>query len=366
MAEPSAIDHAIDDLRVVLPALLRSMEALVFVARHLNPPEVAAAIRAANPAEVELRTARPRLDEWPERVAGLREPLGAASDAALAAFDALGEARDLRGVFGALRFLPRAEEALFPLAPALAPVSRYFLDPPSRGDEDLQVRLSGAESSDQTGVFHVDHENGARGGFSIYVPQYYKPDRAWPLVMALHGGSGNGRAFLWSWLAAARSAGAILVAPTAVGETWALMGDDVDTPNLTRILAVVANRWRIDPGRRLLTGMSDGGTFTYISGLEVGSPFTHLAPVAAAFHPMLAGMAEPERVRGLPILVVHGAVDWMFDVELARQARRALEAAGAAVAYSEIADLSHCYPREVNRELLSWLQATPSPQTSAG
>ena len=41
------------------------------------------------------------------------------------------------------------------------------------------------------------------------------------------------------------------------------------------------------PRRMLLTGMSDGGTFTYVSGLEASSPFTHLAPVAAAFHPML-------------------------------------------------------------------------------
>jgi phospholipase/carboxylesterase len=335
------------------------MEGLVFVARHLNPPEVAAAVRAAAPAAAGLHAARLRLDDWPDRVAGLRGPLAASSDAVLAAFEALGEARDLRGVFGALRFLPRAEEALFPLAAALAPVSRYFLDPPSRDDADLHARLDQKERNEGTGIFHVDHDNGARGGFSVYVPEYYEADRDWPLVVALHGGSGNGRAFLWSWLAAARSAGAILVAPTAIGETWALMGEDIDTPNLVGMLDVVSERWRIDRGRRLLTGMSDGGTFTYVSGLEVGSLFTHLAPVAAAFHPMLAGMAEPERLRGLPIHVVHGALDWMFDVELARQAHSVLEAAGAQVTYSEIADLSHCYPREANRALLSWLQATP-------
>ena len=53
------------------------------------------------------------------------------------------------------------------------------------------------------------------------MPEYYTPDRAWPLVMALHGGSGNGRGFLWSWLRDARSRGAILVAPTATGNTSA-------------------------------------------------------------------------------------------------------------------------------------------------
>lgn len=366
MAEPSAIDGALADLQVLLPALLRSLEGLVFLGRHLHPPELAAMMRAAGAPAADLGDARTRLDAWPEDLARLREPLRAASDATLAAFEGLRQAGDLRGVFRALRFLPRAEEALYPLAAALAPVSRYFLDAGARGDADLLARLDKAEGREGTGVFHVDHENGARGGFSVFVPENYEPNRAWPVVMALHGGSGNGRSFLWSWVAAARGCGAILVAPTALGETWALMGDDSDSPNLARILAFIGGRWRLDPERRLLTGMSDGGTFTYVSGLESGSPFTHLAPVAAAFHPMLADMADDERVHGLPIHVTHGALDWMFDVEIARQAHRALAAAGARVTYREIADLSHCYPRELNREILSWLQATPASRPDPG
>ena len=40
----------------------------------------------------------------------------------------------------------------------------------------------------------------------------------------MHGGAGNGRAFLWSWLRDARGHGAIVISPTAVGDTWALHG----------------------------------------------------------------------------------------------------------------------------------------------
>jgi phospholipase/carboxylesterase len=173
--------------------------------------------------------------------------------------------------------------------------------------------------------------------------------------MALHGGSGNGRGFLWSWLRDARSFGAILVAPTATGRTWALMGDDSDTPNLSRILQTVQSRWNIDPTRLLLTGMSDGGTFCYVTGLERASPFTHLAPVSATFHPLMAATADAERMRGLPIHIAHGKLDWMFPVEVAHHTRDALTAAGANVAYREIEDLSHCYPREINAEILRWL-----------
>lgn len=56
---------------------------------------------------------------------------------------------------------------------------------------------------------------------------------------------------------------------------------------------------------------------------------------------------------------MHGVHDWMFPVELARQARDALFAAGADVSYREIADLSHSYPREINAELLAWFGGTP-------
>ena len=54
-------------------------------------------------------------------------------------------------------------------------------------------------------------------------------------------------------------------------------------------------------------------------GLERASPFTHLAPVAATFHPLMAEIADAERLRGLPIYLVHGRLDWMFPVQVARQ-----------------------------------------------
>jgi phospholipase/carboxylesterase len=108
----------------------------------------------------------------------------------------------------------------------------------------------------------------------------------------------------------------------------------------------------------LLTGMSDGGTFCYVSGLEAGSRFTHLAPVSATFHPMMASMADAARLNELPIRITHGARDWMFPVEVARRAAEALAAAGADVGYGEIEDLSHCYPREINAALLTWLRDT--------
>ena len=352
-------DRELDDLTILLPALLRSLETLDFIARHLHPPRFQSVMDAAGAPDTPLRAALPRLDAWPRELAGVRSALRLASEETLAAFDDLRAAPDqpdgLRAVFAALRHVPRAQEALYPLADNLPPVSRYFLEPGLRGDPAVQQRLLPAAPRDDTGVRHIDNAPGSRGGYSLYVPEDYAPDRLWPLVMALHGGGGNGRGFLWSWLREARGRGAILVSPTATGATWALSGSDTDTPNLGRILDQVRAGWNIDPTRVLLTGMSDGGTFSYVSGLEAESPFTHLAPIAAAFHPMLARMADPDRLRGLPIHITHGALDWMFPVDLARQAHQALSRAGAHVTYRELNDLSHTYPREINPEILDWL-----------
>jgi phospholipase/carboxylesterase len=346
------------ELAALLPLLVRSLEALGFIARHFHPPDFGAVIEAIGTPDQDLRAARAAIESPSDQSTAVRRQLLAATDAALAAFAGLrnapGEADGVRAVFRALRHVPRAKEALYPLAGAVATVSRFFLDPELRDNPDALARAT-LPPRDDTGVMHVDNEPGSRGGYSLYVPEFYTPDRAWPLVMALHGGSGNGRNFLWTWLRDARSRGAIVVAPTATGPTWALMGEDTDTPNLNRILDIVRTRWNVDPARLLLTGMSDGGTFCYVNGLEDASRFTHLAPVSATFHPLMAEMASAERLRGLPVFLVHGALDWMFPVEIARQTRQLLAAAGATIVYRELDDLSHCYPDEINAAMLDWL-----------
>src|ERR1700687_2744406 len=357
-------EAVVDDIVAVLPPLLQSLEALSFIARHLKPPDFDSVLEAAGQPDQALQAVRARLADWPEQSAHLRTPLESASDAALAAFAGLRAVQhgngDLIAAYRALRHAPRAQEALYGLAATLPPVSGFFIDPALREDADLLARLA-APAAENTDIIHDHNEPGSRGGFSLSVPEYYTPNRPWPLVMALHAGSGNGRGFLWSWLRDARSFGAILVAPTATGSTsnkstWALMEEDTDTTNLARILDLVQSRWNIDSTKLLLTGMSDGGTFCYVTGLESASPFTHLAPVAATFHPLMADTADAERLRGLPVYLVHGRLDWMFPVQVVRQAREALSAAGADVTYREIEDLSHCYPREMNAAILNWLR----------
>jgi len=324
--------------------LLDLLDALEHIARHMHPPEAGRLIATLGDRDAELRAALTTA-QWPD---ALRNPIEQTGEYLLRACEGLRTAQDVRQVYRALRNIGRALEALYPLADVLPSVNRCFF-----ASDNLSIGPRRGDA--RTGVRHVANENSERGGFSLYVPEDYDDTRQYPLVMALHGGSGHGRQFLWSWLREVRGRGVILVAPTATGDTWSLMQPQIDSMHLVDVLETVAHDWSLDRSHLLLTGMSDGGTFTLLSGLHEASPFTHLAPVAASFHPLLLSMATPERLQDLPVYLVHGALDWMFPVAMAQAAHQALTAAGASVTYREIADLSHVYPREEGSAMLDWL-----------
>ena len=359
MPDQDALQEA---LVALIPRLLAALDRLETITRHMHPPklrELVALLGADDGVLIEA-LAGVRNAAWPAELEPFRDQIVVAADSMLRCYARLREAAaSPEGRIGALRATRqqyRAIEALYPLASSLPSISRFFLEPARRDDAALLARIEAAKQPEpDTGVFHFKNETGERGGFSVYVPEYLTRDMPTPVVFALHGGSGHGRVFLWSWLREARSRGVILVAPTATGSTWSLMEPDIDASHLSRVLSYVREHWLVDPSRMLLNGMSDGGTFTLLSGLDSESPFTHLAPVAASFHPMLVTMTEPERIRGLPVYLVHGALDWMFPIETGRMANQALTMAGANVTFREIADLSHTYPRDENGSILDWL-----------
>lgn len=360
-------DPTFEIFTATVPPLVDAMDGLLFLMRHLHPPDASEVFASLQEPDTPLRAARPRLDALPDALEGVRSRLTVAADVTLTCYDRFREAAaagELVPMLRAVRDVAIAQEALYPLAGAFPFVSTFFLPDALRNDTALMDKVAVRPIPGETGLFQMGADAARRGGFALYVPEYYTPDRDWPLIVALHGGSGDGRRFLWNWLRDARAHGALLVTPTALDKTWALLGDDGDSPNLARIVDRIANKWRVDPARLLLTGLSDGGTFTYVSGLQAESPFTHLAPVAASFHPLLAQAADATRIAGLPVFLTHGCLDWMFPIELARSAREALSAAGANVTYRELDDLSHTYPREVNGEILAWMDRTAGPRTA--
>ena len=353
-------------LEQLLPPLLDTLERMIWVQRYLYPPAATrlADVLAPQTEALSAPLAAVASEAWPEGAAFMRDRLvevGRQTLDIVAAFVSAARApEDPFDLYRALRRFARVQESFYPLAPAFDPVSRWFLDPARRDDDDLIERLREGtlredDDARRVGVLHADNERDTRGGFSLYVPETWDGHASMPLVVALHGGHGHGRDFLWSWLREARARETLVLAPTSQSRTWSLMGDDVDAPRLLRMVASVGERYPVDRTHVLLTGMSDGATYALMQGAREDSPFTHLAPACGVLHPMLLTGSALHALRDRPIYLIHGALDWMFPVGTTRVAREVLTAAGARLVYREIEDLSHTYPRDENPKILDWL-----------
>ena len=338
------------------PALLVAVDALEKAFRRLHPPAFASLQAAMQSPFENLEASRAGFADVALPDASLEEfrsDLLAATEFAHRALGRFVEPGD-EGTMGVLRSMhdhARAQAVLYPLRLALPPISAWFAEPFRRDD---LVSLEAEEgSAAKVGLFRSgDAEE--RGGFDLYVPESYDGSEAWPLVVALHGGSGNGADFLWSWLREARSRRFLLLSPTSRGTTWSLDAPETDGLPMREMVAWISSEWNVDVEHVLLTGLSDGGTMTGLVGLGEDTPFTHLAPACGVLHPMNFAIGNLDRAREKPIYLVHGALDWMFPVVMAQEAASVLRDAGAALVYRELEDLSHTYPREENDRIIEW------------
>jgi phospholipase/carboxylesterase len=199
----------------------------------------------------------------------------------------------------------------------------------------------------------------------LYVPESYTPQREWPLIICLHGAHGRGDDYIWSWLRAAKSKGYVLLSPKSVDVTWSVLRPLIDVSSITAMFREVCDTYAIDKSRVYLSGLSDGGTFTYLFGLESADMFTGIAPIAGDFHPMMDGMLRLKQGKDLPIYIVHGAHDLIFKVESIRSGYELLSRLDYNATYKELPDWGHAYTSSINEQLvLPWFESL-APKSAA-
>ena len=306
----------------------------------------------------------------PEQFGPLRGDLARGAEAALealTAFTADGPRERRSGnALASMRGHARAQELLYPMR-SLDPILGQLFAEPAVHD-NLAALDTHRANNPEAGIRRSgpdDDDADARGEFHLYVPESWDGSEPLPLVVALHGGMGHGRDFLWTWLREARSRRFLLLAPTSLGQTWALMGPDVDRSRLLKAVEFVREHWQVAGDRVLLTGLSDGATYGLSTFLAGDTPFTAMAAVAGVLHPKNVEDGAIRGAEGKRVSITHGTKDWMFPVALARAAQEALRGAGADVRYHEIEDLAHAYPREENDAILAWFDESLSARRSA-
>lgn len=200
---------------------------------------------------------------------------------------------------------------------------------------------------------------------SLSVPQSYEPTKDYALVVCLHGAGFTGEAYLDRWKSRLGEQ-YILACPTYPAGAWfTRRAEDL-------VLATVRNvqqRYRIDPNRIFLSGMSNGGIGAWLIGMHHAPLFAGLAPMASGIDDVLFPFLE--NLRTTPIYIIHGSQDQVMPVELSRKLAGELKNLGYPFIYREH-DRTHAmagghfFPREELPDLVKWFdhqRRTPVPKT---
>ena len=234
-------------------------------------------------------------------------------------------------------------------------LQEYWLLPEALPNRDaLETPAPNAEVP--VGLMHTKRTD-AHAAYSLYVPENYRPDKEWPLIVCLHGGYGRGEDYIWAWLRPAKSKGYLLLSPKSVDVTWSVLQPPLDVESITKMFEEVCSTYAVDRSRVYLSGLSDGGTFTYMLGLSCPDMFTGIAPIAGDFHAMMDPMLRRKQGKDLPIYIVHGVHDFIFPVATIRQGHELLSHIGYNATYKELPDWGHAYTSSINEELvLPWFE----------
>jgi len=182
----------------------------------------------------------------------------------------------------------------------------------------------------------------------IYVPQAVQRTSPTGLLVFLHGALRTVDFFVDGHRAGADSSRVIVLAPYASNGTWdAISGAfsrDVEVLNAT--LQWTFNRWSIDPARIVMSGFSDGGTYSLGIGRANGDLFTRVVAYSPGFLLGVDPVGKP------PILISHGTSDTVLPIDAtSRLMVPQLRSLGYAVDYREF-DGGHAVPMSVLNEVL--------------
>ena len=235
-------------------------------------------------------------------------------------------------------------------------LQEYWLLSDAMAERDA-LETNSPDADAPVGMIHR-RRSAPRADFSLYVPESYTQSREWPLIVCLHGAYGRGDHYIWSWLRPAKSRGYMLLAPKSLDVTWSILQPERDTRSVAAMLEEVCGEYTVDRSRVYLSGLSDGGTFTYLLGLSRPELFAGIAPVAADFTGAMDDMLRRKQGQNLPIYIVHGALDHIFPVGPIRKGHGLLQRLGYDARYEELPEWGHSYCSGINERLvMPWFES---------
>lgn len=250
---------------------------------------------------------------------------------------------------GCRQEMSEAMRSLYPLRRQVAGLDTYWVTPDEVANIEKIEAAADPPPGVPTGLLYRDWDP-QPPRYTLYVPENYTPTHPWPLIVYLHGGGGNDHDAVWLWLRYAKSKGFLLVCPKSPDFTWVFS----DVQWVLATIKEVASMYNIVEKGIFLTGVSDGGTFSYEFGLSNPHIFAAIAPVAGAFVPW--PWHDFAQGNHLPVFILHGTKDKVIPVDFARTAKRVLEEFNYPLAYREIPHWGHAWPFSRIHEIGAFFQ----------
>jgi predicted esterase len=190
--------------------------------------------------------------------------------------------------------------------------------------------------------------------YGLYVPQNYRPEQAYPLLICLHGAGFTGDAYLERWQTRLEDR-YILACPTMMNADW--WTRTAEELVLATIRAITLT-YHVDPDRIFLTGMSNGGIGAYLIGAHHAARFAGVLPMASGIDNVLIPFLE--NFYATPLYIIHGARDQVMPVELSRSIVDVLTALNYTYIYREHDRVhptagGHFFPHDELGDLVGWL-----------
>jgi predicted peptidase len=195
--------------------------------------------------------------------------------------------------------------------------------------------------------------------YVVFVPQDYKDDNPYPLILFLHGsGETKGgtkqpvEVGIGPAIKQREKFPFLTVIPQSQKRSWQADGEDAQ--RALAILEDVQKEYKVDPKRIYLTGLSMGGYGTWSLAAKYPDRWAAIVPICGGGDPKNA-----EKIKDLPCWCFHGDADTAVKVDLSRKMLGALWAAGGHPNYIEYPGVGHnswdkAYGTD---ELYTWLLA---------
>jgi phospholipase/carboxylesterase len=206
----------------------------------------------------------------------------------------------------------------------------------------------------------------------IQLPRSYDKEKSYPLVVGLHGYSGNPEVFMeYSWeyfgqpefIYATPQAPYPLILGPELGYSWAVRGSGdkelydkariMSETYITRVVQDLGERYNID--EVYLLGYSQGAFFAYNSGIKNHHLFKGLICFSGWLDTDWIKEKSIKAAKDLRVFIAHGTKDRSVKYEEGIKAKDVLTSYGYDVTFRDF-EGGHTVPEEVVKQAVEWME----------